>query len=71
VPEDPLPLEDQRVLCALLNSFVANYLMRLRVNTHVSAALISRLPVPVVRAGQPQFERLATLAQTIAGAPGA
>ncbi len=64
--KEALPLADQRVLCALLNSFVTNYLVRLRVTTHVTAALISRLPVPVVRAGHPQFERLAFLAQALA-----
>ena len=45
----PLPLPSQRVLCALLNSYVANYLIRLRVNTHVTVSLVSRLPVPVVQ----------------------
>jgi hypothetical protein len=35
-----LPLDAQHVLCALLNSFVANYLIRFRVNTHVTATLI-------------------------------
>jgi len=35
--------EHQFVLCALLNSYVANYLIRLRVNTHVTATLMSRL----------------------------
>ena len=34
-----LTLAEQHVLCALLNSFVANYLIRLRVNTHVTATL--------------------------------
>ena len=42
----PLPADAQHVLCALLNSFVANYLVRLRVNTHVTVALVSRLPCP-------------------------
>ena len=54
----PLASAAQHVLCALLNSFVANYLVRLRVNTHVTAALMSRLPVPLVRAGDPAFETL-------------
>jgi hypothetical protein len=63
-----LPLTDQHVLCALLNSFVANYLIRLRVNTHVTAALMSRLPVPVIREGHPVFDRLCSLATSLAGA---
>ncbi len=57
----PLPLAHQQVLCGLLNSFVANYLIRLRVNTHVTATLMSRLPVPVVRPEDPAFDRLQLL----------
>ena len=34
------------ILCGMLNSYVANYLVRMRVSTHVSAAIIERLPVP-------------------------
>jgi hypothetical protein len=37
---------DQRLLCGLLNSFVVNYLVRLRVSTHVTTALVEQLPVP-------------------------
>jgi hypothetical protein len=33
-------------LVALLNSLVVNYLVRLQVSVHVSAGLLSRLPVP-------------------------
>jgi hypothetical protein len=60
-----LPMPAQQVLCALLNSFVANYLIRLRVNTHVTATLMSRLHVPVIREGHPLFERLGTLSGTL------
>jgi hypothetical protein len=63
----PLPLFTQRVLCALLNSYVANYLIRLRVNTHVTVSLISRLPVPLVPDGSSAFRRLSWCAETIAG----
>ena len=42
-----LGLDRQRALCALLNSFVANYLVRLRVTTHVSTYLVEALPVPL------------------------
>jgi hypothetical protein len=34
-------------LCGVFNSFVANYLVRLRGGTHVPAAVIHQLPVPV------------------------
>jgi len=52
-------------LCALLNSYVANYIVRLRVNTHVTVSLVSRLPVPVVLPGHPLFTRLAQCAETL------
>jgi hypothetical protein len=61
-----LPLADQHVLCALLNSFVANYLIRLRVHTHVTATLMSRLPLPVIREGHPFFARLLALSTALA-----
>ena len=61
-----LPHAEQQVLCALLNSFVANYLIRLRVNTHVTATLMSRLPVPLIREGDAFFARLGTLSSSLA-----
>jgi hypothetical protein len=64
----PLPLSAQHVLCGLLNSFVANYLIRLRVNTHVTGALMSKLRVPlVVGAG---FARLEKLSRALASSGG-
>jgi Eco57I restriction-modification methylase len=65
----PLPLDGQHVLCALLNSFVANYLIRLRVNTHVTVSLVSRLRVPVLDRASRTFRRLSTLAQTLMHSP--
>lgn len=62
----PLTAAAQIVLCALLNSFVANYLARMRVSTHVTAFLVSRLPAPVLRATDPTFLRLASLARALA-----
>ncbi len=46
VLRERLPMRSQHVLCALLNSFVANYLVRRRVTTHVTAGIIASLPVP-------------------------
>jgi hypothetical protein len=60
-----LALQAQHVLCALLNSFVANYLIRLRVNTHVTVALVSRLPVPVIDPRMPAFAKLAALSRAL------
>jgi hypothetical protein len=42
----PLPLRAQYFLCGLFNSFVLNYFVRLRVTTHVTTAIVERLPVP-------------------------
>ena len=51
-------------LCGIFNSFPANYLVRLRGGTHVPAAAIHQLPVPVLpRAGE-AFERIASLARS-------
>ena len=60
-----LALDAQRVLCALLNSYVANYLVRRRVTTHVTASIISRLPVPLVTRASPLFDELCGLAATL------
>jgi hypothetical protein len=61
----PVPYERQMVLCALLNSFVANYLVRLRVHTHVTASIMARLPVPSVPEGDPVETRLRDLTQRL------
>jgi hypothetical protein len=63
--KSPLSIPDQHVLCGLLNSFVANYLIRLRVNTHVTVSLVSRLPVPIVRPGEPHYDELLSLARRL------
>lgn len=67
----PLPVDAQHVLCALLNSFVANYLVRFRVNTHVTVSLVSRLPVPPLDPHGRDFSRLAVLARTLMHSPSA
>jgi len=42
----PLSRLEQEYLCGLFNSFVVNYFVRLRVTTHVTTAVVERLPVP-------------------------
>jgi hypothetical protein len=42
----PVPRRSQQYLCGLFNSFVVNYLTRLRVTTHVTTAIVERLPIP-------------------------
>jgi hypothetical protein len=59
----------QHVLCALLNSYVANYLVRQRVVTHLSAALMGRLPVPRPERHATAFQELALLAARLAATP--
>jgi hypothetical protein len=49
----------------LMNSLVANYLVRLQVTTHVTTSLMSRLPIPRPVNGSRDYERLADLAQQI------
>lgn len=41
-----LTADEQAFLCGILNSFVANFLVRQRVTTHVSAGILSRIPAP-------------------------
>jgi hypothetical protein len=40
------PLSSQHFLCGLFNSLVVNYLVRMRVTTHVTTATVERLPIP-------------------------
>ncbi len=61
-----LNLDAQHALCALLNSFVANYLVRMRVTTHVTAAIMAKLHVPLAPSGSEEFRRLVSLARALA-----
>ncbi len=56
----------QWCLLGLLNSLIANFLVRVNVTTHVTAALMSRLPVPKPPRDSRVFERLVTLARSLA-----
>jgi hypothetical protein len=60
----PLDGQSQWALLGLMNSLVANYLVRLSVTTHVTTAIMSRLRVP--KPDQAKRDRLATLAQILA-----
>jgi hypothetical protein len=63
----PPDIEAQYFLCGIFNSFVANYLVRMRVSTHVTAAVVDRLPVPKPPRDSRAFRRLAALARQLAG----
>jgi len=62
-----LGTREQWCLLALLNSLPANYLVRLSVTTHVTTALMARLPVPRPSLESAEFNELVTLARTLAG----
>jgi hypothetical protein len=61
----PMGSASQYCLLALMNSLVANYLVRLQVTTHVTASLISRLPVPRPARDSSEFVALASLARDL------
>jgi hypothetical protein len=67
--KDPLDEESQHFLCGVLNSFVANYLIRPRISTHVGAGVIDRLPMPRPPRGSTIFRRLAAGAAALADSP--
>jgi methylase of polypeptide subunit release factors len=60
-----LALRVQYFLSATLNSFVANYLIRMRVTTHVGAGPVERLRVPLCAVGSDDFEALVALAEQL------
>ena len=59
----------QQFLCGMFNSFIANYLIRLRVSTHVTVTVIDRLPVPRPARVDPAFREMAALARQLSTAP--
>jgi hypothetical protein len=65
------PADDavQWFLCGVFNSFVANYLVRLRVNTHVTTSIVEQLPVPAPASSSTPFEAVVALARTLARTP--
>lgn len=56
---------DTWCLTALLNSLVANYLVRLQMTTHVTTTLMARLPVPRPFAGSAVHAELGRLAAVL------
>jgi hypothetical protein len=58
-------------LCGVFNSFVANYLVRLRGGTHVPASVIHQLPVPCPSRQSPSFISIAALSRAAARTPSA
>lgn len=63
--------ESQQFLCGMFNSFVANYLVRLRVTTHVTVAIVERLPMPRPPREEQGFRATAALAAVLGRGPDA
>jgi hypothetical protein len=61
----PLARPREHCLLALLNSLVVNYLVRLQVTTHVTAGVMSRLPVPRPQDGTNAFHTLSALGRSL------
>jgi len=62
----PLPAGVQHFLCGLFNSLVINYLVRLRVTTHVTTATVERLPIPTSEMAPARIRQVAALARLLA-----
>jgi hypothetical protein len=61
----PLPSRAQHLLCGLFNSFVVNYLVRLRVTTHVTTGVVEQLPIPTAGVAPAACREIATLARLL------
>jgi hypothetical protein len=62
--------EAQQFLAGMFNSFVANYMVRLRVTTHVTVAIVDRLPLPKPPRQSGDFKLVVECARTLMEDPG-
>jgi hypothetical protein len=60
-----LPLDDQEYLCGILNSFVANYLVRQVMTTHLGSTTVEELRVPKPARRSPEFEEISELSRNL------
>jgi hypothetical protein len=65
----PLPSRAQHLLCGLFNSFVVNYLVRLRVTTHVTTGTVEQLPIPRTETAPAACREIASLGRLLAKRP--
>ena len=66
-----LTRRDQYLLCGLFNSFVVNFLVRLRVTTHVTTAIVERLPIPTRDQAPRAIREIAAIARQLTRRPDA
>jgi hypothetical protein len=57
--------DNQAFLCAMLNSYVANYLIRQVMTTHLGSATVEALRVPKPRYDSREFEQIVDLARSL------
>jgi hypothetical protein len=62
----PLPSRAHHFLCGLFNSLVVNYLVRLRVTTHVTTATVEQLPIPTAEIAPAAYRDVGNLARLLA-----
>ena len=60
-----LSSDTQAFLCAMLNSYVANYLVRQVMTTHLGSATVEALRVPKPRYDSPLFEEIVEMAHQL------
>jgi hypothetical protein len=61
----PLPPGAQHLLCGFFNSFVVNYLVRLRVTMHVTTRTVEQLPIPTPEAAPAACREITALARLL------
>jgi hypothetical protein len=63
--ETALDENDQDFLCGMLNSYVANYLVRQVMTTHLGSATVEALRLPKPARGSPVFNEIARLSRAL------
>jgi hypothetical protein len=61
-----MPLPAQYVLCGLFNSLVVNYLVRLRVTTHVTTGIVEGLPMPTLETAPATMREIGAFSRLLA-----
>jgi Eco57I restriction-modification methylase len=66
---EPVQVQAQWFLCGMFNSFVANYLVRLRGGTHVTSAMMDVLRIPKPAQDDRLMRAVASLARGLSASP--